>query len=245
MLTVRHSDGPPPEILYHYADASAFLGMIRDRVYPDRYRKWGDEVFAQSLCMFGTDLRYMNDHAELREAGHVFARVLRAKAVGSQSLCVALADDLESNDYLPGSALACAVSFTAEADSLSQWRAYAGGTGGFAIGVPFEVVERRMFPMLDVDGLFRSYPGGPLVEVSYDPADIAPAAEKFADRLVQEDSGSPNAWTSLGSNWPDSSRSSRVLDSRRSVSGGRPARLHHLQMRTICGTASSEWGDSD
>ncbi|MFH8979341.1 hypothetical protein, partial [Streptomyces sp. NPDC017890] len=113
--------------LYHYTSAAGLLGIV-DRIsqasFPNVYATTNHPLYAEytydrTLRFQASDVRFMNDHAELKTAGKVFA----------QKITDAAGDSGGDHPLLPDPAQVFAASFTTEPDDLSQWRGYAGGTG--------------------------------------------------------------------------------------------------------------------
>lgn len=85
--------------------------------------------------IWATDIRYMNDGAELRQAIDLTREYMEFRSENPRSaihseVCskiVAYLDNAWESELF-------AVSLTAAGDLLSQWRAYAGGGGGYSIG---------------------------------------------------------------------------------------------------------------
>jgi len=148
--------------LYHYTTQAGFLGII------DKKEIWA------------THTQYLNDRREFRHAVDVFREEL--ESLRSQwdaerlkcfsGLSMGLLDDLSRTNV-------CVASFSADPDSLSQWRAY-GGTAGFSIGIPGDDLRA----LVDTD---RSF----LAKCVYDAAhqrEIARALlEELADQFLAWD----------------------------------------------------------
>jgi len=119
VLQTTDSDSDPPSVLYHYTDAPGLLGILKTR-----------ELWA-------TNALYMNDAQEVHH-GHNLAREFIKKNLAEDSptyrnlrrglgyLSAMVSEQPNVNNYV--------VSFCAEPDVLSQWRAYADRGTGFAIG---------------------------------------------------------------------------------------------------------------
>jgi hypothetical protein len=117
----QEHDHETPDRLYHYTSADGLIGILG----------------SQSIWM--TDLRYMNDMSELQ-----YARDLIAQRVANQpekELSAAQREFLHkiSGNFIPiGTELAVfSAFFCEEGNLLSQWRAYRGAGGGYAIGFDF------------------------------------------------------------------------------------------------------------
>jgi hypothetical protein len=112
-----------PDTLYHYADSNGLLGIARSRK------------------LWASDYQYMNDSSEFQYAVEVLKRVVRRMLadVPPQSPGALLREYIlsttehQSRGHAPKKRhyLAC---FSEHGDSLSQWRGYARGIGGYALG---------------------------------------------------------------------------------------------------------------
>jgi hypothetical protein len=90
--------------------------------------------------MRATHLRFMNDRSELKLAtGLMTAELERHAARGARRALLAARDALQSLSDEPW---IWAVSWSEHGNQLSQWRAYAGGVGGFSVGVPVGHLRR-------------------------------------------------------------------------------------------------------
>lgn len=108
----------PPDPLFHYTTQAGLLGIV------DKKEIWA------------THTQYLNDRREFLHALEVFREELetltrewdaeRVKCFRGVSLT--LLDDLSRMNV-------CVASFSEDADSLPQWRAYGGGAG-FSLGIP-------------------------------------------------------------------------------------------------------------
>ncbi|MCI2975533.1 MAG: DUF2971 domain-containing protein [Actinomycetota bacterium] len=123
--------GDGPELLYHYTDAAGLVGIIT------------------TAELWATDALYLNDASEFTYVFELIREELqrliksdhpyppgRAEVVGMIEFARELALDSLRDDM--SFFIAC---FCEEKDLLSQWRGYARGTGGFAIG--FKRIEKE------------------------------------------------------------------------------------------------------
>jgi hypothetical protein len=107
----------PPGMLWHYTNAAGFLGIFR------------------SGKLWATNTDYLNDASEMR-----YARRLVWQAVENMRSSIRIREEHEMLSLF----LQCignnatrpvfVTSFSAEKNELSQWRAYGGSTGSFALG---------------------------------------------------------------------------------------------------------------
>jgi hypothetical protein len=115
-----------PDIIYHYTTSKGLIGIFKDH------------------SMRATSALYLNDTTEMNHGLEVVRDVLRDRLVANFVL-ETVADKLDD---------ACrrslaerpryVVSFTTEGDLLSQWRAYAGVSGGYAIGFDFKTISKEL-----------------------------------------------------------------------------------------------------
>ncbi len=106
----------PPEVLYHYTTQAGLLGIIKCK-----------EIWA-------THTQYLNDRREYLHAVDLVRQEIEVVSAIDDASKLALD---EMTEGLAGieSMNVCVCSFSEVKDSLSQWRAYGGGTSGFAIGL--------------------------------------------------------------------------------------------------------------
>jgi hypothetical protein len=119
----------PPDVLYHYTSLPAVVAIIG------------------AGTLHASDIRFLNDRTELQFAWGTANAVLKKLAASappgvSQEAISALASGPSHFLQLFGGAFA--VSFSTQADLLSQWRAYADDGAGVALGLSvdqgFEVI---------------------------------------------------------------------------------------------------------
>ena len=184
--------------LYHYTSAAGLLGIV-DRInqasFPSVYATADHHLYVgysydRTLRFQASDVRFMNDHAELKTAGNVFARKIEHAACDSAGdhPFLPLARELRANGLLPDPAQVFAASFSTQPDDLNQWRSYAGGTGGFAIGIPREVLENHTYPLFNLpkpENPVFGYPAAAdVVEMNYETAAIERDADNFIGRYA-------------------------------------------------------------
>ena len=116
-----------PRVLYHYTSAEGLIGIL------------------ESKSLWLTELRYMNDMSELQYAWErVREQIERARS--TRGLFESQATFLErvGGKYDPFEATSVfAASFCEAGNLLSQWRAYRGRGGGYAIG--FDLLHSLSF----------------------------------------------------------------------------------------------------
>lgn len=188
-----------PKTLYHYTDGFGLQGILGPGsgplqvVIPDnersKYVDPDDYTNGKAARFWATDVRYMNDTLELRFGLDIVIECL-LEASRDESFASALRKAFAGfaavfePDCLFSWPFRCfAVCFCESGDVLSQWRGYAGGVGGFAIGFPREVLSHYSY------GIHRMALGNRddmpshalLVRVAYG----EDAARRQADDLVQ------------------------------------------------------------
>ena len=108
---------PPPPKLFHYTTADGLQGIIEKDV------------------IWATNYRYVNDLTEFLYANEILKAELLARLPSASPLVHAVLDAiLNTRDLLVGAADIFIACFCEEGDLLSQWRAYGGRGGGYAIG---------------------------------------------------------------------------------------------------------------
>lgn len=156
-------------ILYHYTDAAGLSGILN------------------SGELWLTSTPYLNDATENKHAGVVIRRALE------QVLALHLPErqasfyrhlsevfqSVESAPRLSTDKQTFVCCFSSKKDSLSQWRAYGGGEGGFAIG--FRAAE-----IWDLKGKVDLSPGFWLLPCSYDEAWATELNHEYLIRAVNE-----------------------------------------------------------
>lgn len=146
-----------PAILYYYTDAAGLTGILN----PSR---WPDDVESPSggaALLWATDIRYMNDSREMRHGAELLSDRLRAEArTGEDDMAKVF--DLAAGQLDVGvfntrakHLRVFATCFCAKGDLLSQWRGYAGGLGGYAIGFRSDVLREQATALSTSSGLGR------------------------------------------------------------------------------------------
>lgn len=135
LLTIWQTEqASVPQVLYHYTSAEGLSGILT----------------SQSFWM--TDIRYMNDLSESQYAMELLIERLNTRE-GDNDLSTVQRDFLARVlDIMPGlkyGPSTFCVSFCEEGNLLSQWRAYRGLGGGYALGIDFfhafRLLDRRCF----------------------------------------------------------------------------------------------------
>lgn len=118
MTQISEESADLPELLFHYTDAKGLLGILQHRV------------------LWATDIFCLNDSTEV---AHLFDQLKDAFAEVATGDAILVSDslahfgDLAMNiaRQLHAFYVTC---FSETRDLLSQWRGYANGIGGFALG---------------------------------------------------------------------------------------------------------------
>jgi len=122
---------PPPEILWHYTSGDALVRI------------------PEGGTLFSTQIACLNDSTEFTYARNVLFEALdEIKPVNDDDACIlekVLSNRPGGGPITEGRFVTC---FSAQADDLSQWRAYSGGENGYAIGFSGESL-RLMFSNTD------------------------------------------------------------------------------------------------
>ncbi len=116
----------PRETLYHYTTFKGVFGIV------------------QSKALWASDIRYMNDSAELRHTVDLIKRETRARIdrnSGSAKLLNAFGEWL--NRKLTHGHLLFAASFRENGNLLSQWRGYSTVGKGVSLGFDPAMLEQR------------------------------------------------------------------------------------------------------
>ena len=190
-----------PEVLYHYTDGVGIQGILGPGSGPlqveipvdqrSRYNNDSDNYTNGKAARFwASDVRYMNDSLELRFGADLVSERLN-EASGDNSLHVDLrvafagfAKVFDPARLFSWPFRCFSVCFCESNDLLSQWRGYAGGVGGFAIGFPRDVLESRSHGIqLKAGGNMFDLPShAQLVKVAYGEE----AARERANHLVRQ-----------------------------------------------------------
>jgi hypothetical protein len=111
--------GDTPDVLYHYTDVAGLIGICSSR------------------SLWATNLRFMNDARELAHSRKLMIDVLgEAKTQASLPAQLEVIQEIERMilSLRIGYPDFYSVSFSADGDLLSQWRAYGSSGGGYAVG---------------------------------------------------------------------------------------------------------------
>ncbi|OCB32813.1 hypothetical protein A5676_04440 [Mycobacterium malmoense] len=125
------------------------MGIVKPS-WPFPFLKPEHEIgYHRVLRLLLSDVRFMNDTEELKFGARLLRERLRVAARDHsvpQEFRTAFNDIdqfLDADGILDWPRRCLAACFCAKGDLLSQWRGYAGGTGGFAIGIDRDGLESR------------------------------------------------------------------------------------------------------
>jgi hypothetical protein len=131
---VEHFEKSPPDVLFHYTGQTGLLGIV------------------EKSELWATKIQYMNDATEFGlplglARQHLETIINSTHHTGEKSAAVALLESLKGIEDINLFA-AC---FREGADLLSQWRGYAGGQHGYAIGFStdalMQIADRDKFTL--------------------------------------------------------------------------------------------------
>lgn len=151
--------GKRSDSLYYYTDAFGLQGILGSPSWPartevpddqrGRYQSGEEYWFGRAGLLLASDVQYMNDSEELIYASELVIGKYRDLAADS-SLATPLreafarsAATFSAGDIARWPWRIFASCFCEDGDLLSQWRGYAGGTGGFAIGFAREALTHH------------------------------------------------------------------------------------------------------
>lgn len=119
----EQSKGPPP-MLWHYTNTRGMLGILR------------------SGKLWATHTAFLNDASEMKYAGLPLWRTIE-KLISETKDLLDRQFLREMRDQLLNSLRhTCVVSFSAIKNELSQWRAYGGESGSFALGFNPAILQK-------------------------------------------------------------------------------------------------------
>ena len=139
---------PVPETLYHYCDAYGLVGIVEAASWALKYAE-PEKLYRRSLQLRASDVRYMNDAEELKFGAAIFRSKLKdaandtSSSADTRELMGELYKYFEPERVFDWGMRAFASCFCSKGDLLSQWRGYAGGTGGFALGIDPTALDRH------------------------------------------------------------------------------------------------------
>ncbi|CAG9209001.1 DUF2971 domain-containing protein [Burkholderia vietnamiensis] len=150
---------PVPATLYHYSTQEGLLGIV------------------QKEQIWATHTQHLNDRREYVHALDLVRNEIRSKRkqVSDEEIIRALDEMCDAVEPDVQSINVCVASFTEQGDSLSQWRAYGGSNGGFAIGFYGEFLKTKAKD----ESAF-------LVPCIYDPARQQEVVTKFVNAVLDE-----------------------------------------------------------
>lgn len=124
-ITRQLYTGQPDGPLYHYTTFRGLMGIVENR------------------CLWASDIRYMNDSAELRHTVNLLSREVaqRLDDPGSKASALNSFVDWVSHRVTNGH-LVFAASFRSHGNLLSQWRGYSTVGKGVSLGFDSEYIVR-------------------------------------------------------------------------------------------------------
>ncbi len=149
-----------PDVLWHYTNAAGFLGIFR------------------SGKLWATNTDYLNDASEMRYARHLVLKAVFDSRSSAQNreehemldfLCDCMGSDATRPVFV--------TSLSAAKNELSQWRAYGGSTGSFALG--FNVTNMLTAVGKNTETRFNLY------KCIYDEVRSQSLCQQFVDRLIE------------------------------------------------------------
>ena len=185
------TDSDDPTTLYHYTDAAGLLGIVKPS-----FSSWEDDntnleaQLTKAAQLRASDVRYMNDSQELRFGARFFVPRLGEAAhdawlpQDTQRICGQLAAFFSRADVFDWDLKCFAACFCDDGDLCSQWRGYAGGAGGFAIGFNRNALEERSYAL--PPNSMRNSGRAELKAVRYGAAEAQIAADEFIAELRDE-----------------------------------------------------------
>jgi hypothetical protein len=156
----------PPEKLWHYTGQAGFMGIVKNQ-----------EIWA-------THTQYLNDWREYLHAVDLVREQIQLLNASSTELGQLILHDMQSDLAGVESINVCVCSFSEERDSLSQWRAYARGSSGFAVGFAGDFLA-------EATGMKNWY----LAPCIYEIAEQRALVRAFVQEVYEENLG----WRTLGS----------------------------------------------
>lgn len=149
-----------PDILWHYTNAAGFLGIFR------------------SGKLWATNTDYLNDASEIRHARRLVLKAVsdrRSDALSREEheMLNFLCECMGSNATRP----VFVTSLSAAKNELSQWRAYGGGSGSFALG--FHVTSLLTAMGKNTETRFNLY------KCIYDESSSRALCQRFVEGLLE------------------------------------------------------------
>jgi hypothetical protein len=178
-------DADDPELLYHYTDARGLLGILT------------------SGHLWATEARYLNDASELDYTFQLFDEFVTGAIASSPSVLVEMLQQASTvgREAWRDDVLCFVACFCEDKDLLSQWRAYAHGVGGYAIGF-----KRRE---IDAASIRRNFGPYEFRRVDYDAEakkqklgyEFVGALQRFVDKPPMNEAERLVMWRSIVSGY--------------------------------------------
>lgn len=138
-----------PAKLFHYTDAYGLKGIIEPSWSHSLMHPESVIGHHRAIRLLASDVRFMNDTEELKFGTRLLLERLRVFAsdpATPEEFRIAFLDIeqyFDADRILEWPVTCYASCFCGNGDLLSQWRGYAGGTGGFALGIDRDALENR------------------------------------------------------------------------------------------------------
>ncbi|PIE57716.1 MAG: hypothetical protein CSA33_06620 [Desulfobulbus propionicus] len=124
-LTLTLFADRPRGILYHYTTLTGLLGIVRSR------------------SLWASDIRYMNDSAELKHAGDLIRQEVQQRITSGTAYADLLGQFVDWVMHrITNGHLLFAASFRSHGNLLSQWRGYSSHGKGVSIGFASDYILR-------------------------------------------------------------------------------------------------------
>ena len=123
----KAQDKNTSDIIYHYTNTDALYGMLKDR---------------KEIQMWASDFRFLNDKEELINGLECLIDMMLESNISEKNKKY-FYDLKKSKEYAKAITTFnnySIISFSLSRDNLSQWRAYANGLNGVALGFDRESI---------------------------------------------------------------------------------------------------------
>ena len=132
----ENTEHAEPELLYHYTDQEGLLGILggdRKNIWATHFRYLNDT--SEGKFVFDSLIDEISRNYQLPKEWSDFFGISKGPALdGDQSVDASTIEAGISAGVWATSATVFITSFSAKGDSISQWRAYSGPSGGFSVG---------------------------------------------------------------------------------------------------------------
>lgn len=124
----KAQDKNTSDIIYHYTNTDALYGMLKD---------------GKKIQMWASDFRFLNDKEELINGINYLLESINDTGLYDKKYEHILQHMRDTKNYEKEIVTfnnCCIISFSLSRDNLSQWRAYANGSNGIALGFDLESI---------------------------------------------------------------------------------------------------------